>query len=269
MRTRPQVRDVLSQIKHIRDSTYGPLSHYPRCGSSVSDIFIGREGLFETRFHGENTLALVLGNRVPVEHVIARMGTDGNLIDVLKYSSDDYRMSFDLPSIGHEVYSFIHLTNYDEEMLLRVAGDERLVARLHRGYTGYRMRGSPMETVVHGNFGLVYLNRKGRLESLARQKSVHRYTVQEVFNETFRYELCFPNPTARPLRIDVDFIQTTGEKEKTIRGTVAPFGSWLLQVDSDQLQGGRYLSWCSRLPVGRCIIFEIDDLNSTCNVFHS
>jgi len=260
---------VLSQVKHFRNSTYGPLHHYPTRGSSVSDLFIGREGTFRTRFHGENTLALVLGRRVPVEHLIVRIDADGRVIDEVRHPSDDFRLSIDLPAVGHEMYSFIHLTNYDRATLESVTHDERHVARNHRGYTGYLMDDSAMESVVHGNFGLTYLGRNGRLRSLARQKSVHRYTVQEVFDDTFRYELCFPNPTTRPLRMEVDVVDSTGATTKTFSRVIAPFGTWMLHLDGERLRSGRYLSWRSRLPVGRCVVFEIDDTKSTCNVFHS
>jgi hypothetical protein len=260
---------VLTQVKHFRSSTYGPFIHYPTQGSSVSDLFIGREGAFRTRFHGENTLALVLGKRVPVEHVIVRIGADGGVVDELRYSADDFRFSIELPVIDREMYSFIHLTNYDRQTLAKVTHDDRLVARNHRGYTGYLMNHSQMESVVHGNFGLAYLAGNRKLRSLARQKAVHRYTVQEVFHEAFRYELCFPNPTRRALQIAVDMVDSTGTATDATSRIIPPFGTWMLKLSSDQVRGGRYLSWCSRLPVGRCIIFEIDECNSTCNVFHS
>ncbi|MFM7526513.1 MAG: hypothetical protein ACKO48_08420 [Actinomycetota bacterium] len=265
----PRARDVLSQIKHFRNSTYGPLIHYPTRGSSVSDLFIGREGVFRTRFHGENTLALVVGQRIPVEHIIVQISADGNVINESRHMSDDFRLSIDLPVVGHEMYSFIHLTNYDKPTLTNITRDDRFVARNHRGYTGYLMRDSEMESVVHGNFGLTYLGGNGRLRSLARQKAVHRYTAQEVFGEAFRYELCFPNPTARRLRMDVDVMDSTGVVTETMSRTIPRFGTWMLGLDGDQVRGGRYLSWCSRLPVGRCVVFEVDDRNSTCNVFHS
>ena len=269
MRSFPRPRAVLSQVKHSRNSTYGPFIHYPTQGSSVSDLFIGREGMFRTRFHGENTLALVLGKRVPVEHVIVCIDADGGVVDELRYSADDFRFSIELPKIDFEMYSFIHLTNYDREILATVTHDDRLVARNHRGYTGYLMNDSQMESMVHGNFGLTYLAGNQKLRSLARQKAVHRYTVQEVFREPFRYELCFPNPTRRTLQISVDFIDLAGTATDTKSQIIPPFGTWMLNLSSDQVQEGRYLSWCSRLPVGRCVIFEINDRDSTCNVFHS
>lgn len=265
----PRPREVLSQIKNFRRSTYGPFVHYPTAGGSVSDLFIGREGVFRTRFHGENTLALVLGRRVPVEHVIVRINADGGIIDEIRRSSDDFRFSIDLPTVGQEMYSFIHLTSYDREELAGVATDDRLVARNHRGYTGYLLHRSEMESLVHGNFGLTYLAGNGKLRSLARQKAVHRYTVQEIFNEVFRYELCFPNPTTRPLQIAVAVIDSTGAVTETMSRVIPPFGTWMMTLSGDQVRGGRYLSWYSRLPVGRCVVFEIDECKSTCNVFHS
>lgn len=269
MLTIPRPRDVLSQIKHFRNSTYGPLIHYPTRGSSVSDLFIGREGLFQTRFHGENTLALVLGEKVPVEHVIVCISADGQVIDCARHSSDDFRFSIDLPSVGQDVYSFIHQTNYDRAMLRSITHDERLVARNHRGYTGYLMHDSEMESVVHGNFGLMYLSSSGKLRSLARQKSLHRYTVQEVFSEVFRYELCYPNPTAQPLQVDIEIIDSSCTVTDMMSRVIPPFGVSTLTLDGNQLRGNKYLSWCSRLPVARCVIFEVNDHKSTCNAFHS
>jgi len=131
------------------------------------------------------------------------------------------------------------------------------------------MNDSQMESMVHGNFGLTYLAGNQKLRSLARQKAIHRYTVQEVFREPFRYELCFPNPTRRTLQISVDLIDLAGTATDTKSQIIPPFGTWMLNLSSDQVQEGRYLSWCSRLPVGRCVIFEINDRDSTCNVFHS
>lgn len=269
MRTLPRLRDGLAQIKHYRNSTFGPLNQYPSFGSSVSDLFVGREGLFRTRFHGENSLALVYGRRIPVEHLIVLIDCAGAVITQLKVMSDDFRISIDLPSTGHEFYSFIHLSVYSEMVLKPIASDERLITRNHRGYTGYLMRDSLVESTVHGNFGLVYLGKNGSLRSLARQKSVHRYTVQELFNEAFRYDLCFPNPTARSLRMDVDVVDEVGSIRETVSQVIPPFGNWMLRLDGKRLRGGCYLSWRSRLPVGRCIIFEIDEQRSTCNVFHS
>lgn len=269
MRVLPRLRDGFAQVKHYRNSTYGPLMHYPSSGSSVSDLFVGREGSLRTRFHGENTLALVLGKRLPVEHRIVIVSRDGRIIDELRLDSDDFRVSIDLPTVGDNLYSFIHLTNYSDKTLDALSADRRLIARNHRGYTGYLTCSSSMESVVHGNFGLMYLGKDGALRSLARQKSVHRYTVQEVFGAASQYELCFPNPTSQPLRLQVEILNRMGSAMRTVSQVIQPFGVWMFQFEGEQLSGEHYLSWYSRLPVGRCLVFEINDQMSTCNVFHS
>jgi len=259
--------EVVSLLRNHRQATHGVFQHYPSCGSSVSDIFVGRGGDFSTVFHGENTLALVLGEAVPVRHSLIFVDIFGSISHVERIESSDFRFSHDISLRDHDIFSFIHLTDYSSKDLRQLSSDQRLTSRNHRGYTGYRFRGSTMESVMHGNFGLVYLNTKGQLRSLARQRSIHRYSVQEIFSRDFRYELYFSNPTGRPLRVDVDALDSKGLVTYSETAQIPPFGAWIFCPSKEQTSS--YFSWCTRLPVGRCAIFELSDSKSTCNVFHS
>jgi len=258
---------LLDQLRNPRSSDTSFIHHYPKFGNSLSDIFVGRGRHMSTCFYGENPLALVLKEPIEVSHSIVMFDFNGQVLDCTRIESSEFTFRHCFESNIDEDFSFIHLTSYSREIERLFGDDLKRITRCHRGYTSYQLGHSGAESVVHGNYGCVFLDGRGRLVSLARQRSRHRYVLQEVLSPRFRYEFFFSNPTARSLDIEVLGFTDKLKTFEVSSATLPPFGSWIFRP-SVQFANSFY-SWCTRLPIGRCVVFEFDDKHAACNVFHA
>jgi len=252
-------------LRKLPDMSNSVLHYFPKYSQSLSDMFLARSGQFKTIFIAENPLAMTIGEAVNVKHEFYFNGSDGRHIFSHTIKTDSFMYNYELPELSEELVSFGHFTTYEKRDINKVSSIRHSTYRNNRGYTGYLRGSTLLPSFVHGNFGGLYLDCHRTLKSIARQRSLHTYLVQEIFSEHCDYELIFLNPTSKSLDITISAYDDHGEicfvSEKTIR----PFG--LMKFSAPK--GSRIMFWSSRLPILRPLIFELPQSDNGCNVFHS
>jgi len=234
----------------------------PTSGRSVSDLFVGRSDGFETIFAAENVLTLLSDVEVEITHKFIYLSNDGQ---ITKHESVTTREPIYLHQLNPPVegiYLFIHLTEYSEK---RNSIKSSQLYRQHRNLTGFVATGHSLVNYVHGNIGAIYLAKSGRLKSIVGQSAIKTYSIQEKFIEGYQYEFVLCNPTSRNLKVKVSgFDKELNERIQTFL-SISPFGMAVFKNNGEQ----RLLSFTSRLPVTRPIVFERSENHSHLNVFHS
>lgn len=254
-------------------SPYTPLWKY-KANRSISDFFLFRLDDYETVFIAENSLALLSAETVMCKHHFIFFNAIGVRCGEFIVNSDDihYQLNITKEMVNNELFGgFIHQTHYQNSVLLK---HKLIIGNLtiqHRGYTGYRkvIDISTIDNVFsfcHGNFGGMYL-KAGKIKSLAKLRATHIYTPQVIFYPEQVYELAFLNPINK--KITVKILITQEDKVKNILQVVniEPFGSVIIKVEKNIYNTQYNLSWQTRLPIGRSIIFSHQKQGF--DVFHS
>ena len=260
-----KIGQVLDELRKSQSHPYRILRRNPSNGTSISDMFIGRNGEFETVFLAENTLALTVGKQLPVEHKFTYFDELGQIIKIETCESNAFMATHQMATDVPNIYSFTHHTSYRDEYLQKIHSDLRVLCRQHRGYTGFKFLEQPLHNFVHGNWGAIYCSDRGSLRSLSTQRSMHTYTIQEFFQDKFEYDILIQNPTEKTLNVRVAGTDNYGNQQTTEEFQIQKFGFRLFQPEDLQ----PIYSLSSNFPVLRPYIFEISRSSRTCNVFHA
>ena len=237
---------------------------------SVSDFFVFRLDDYETIFLAENTLSLVLAEKIKCKHSLHFYSEEGNLINTHSIETEDFFTEIKFSKLmtnGFEVGLFIHQIDYDQNIKHQYNDIFDSVSFNHRGYSGYRKLGKTAYSFVHGNFGSIYIDNNGKLETFARQRKNFSYTPQMEIIPNTTYELFFVNPTKRNLQISLLLSGKNLKIEFFRKIDIKPFGYKCINLKSNDLEGASNFSWVTKLPVGRALIFE--HFQKGFDVFHS
>lgn len=235
----------------------------PDLNISVSDCFLYRGRDYETIFVGENNIMTLLLEPIECHHELIFFNEQG-ILKTIKRTSMSRSVTFDLSnSIDCEYCNFIHQIRYSKTDKDKVERFLQSGATLQtRGYTGYRKLGNIVYTYVHGNFGgLHFKNQKVNTYSL--QRVLHSYTPQYQFEPGYDYEVFFQNPTDRDLLFEV--INQTNNKTIN-REVIQSLG---FSKTDFNVSEPTTLTWKSKLPIGRALIFENNPNSNHIDVFHS
>jgi hypothetical protein len=167
---------------------------------------------------------------------------------------------------GVQFGSFIHQIKYTNEALKTYKKTLDGITFHHRGYTGYKLKGKNGFSYVHGNFGGVFINAKGRLKSLARLRGKHTYTPQFTIKPNYSYDLIFSNPTSK--RTCIKFFLTGNDNFNVIKEKcIEPYATYNFCLKNLNLNNECNILWETNLPIGRCTVFE--KFGECMDVFHS
>jgi len=263
---------ISSFISHFNSSNpYTPF-YFKFSGLNVSDFFLFRCDSYETVFVAENNLALLLAIPVKCTHVFHFFDVDGQRCGYFENCNDEFHYSITISEelVGGQPFGgFIHQTVYTSDVLEKYESVINGVTFQHRGYTGYRKSKSqsPVYSFVHGNFGGIYEDRRKVIRSLARQTCSHFYTPQFAIRPENKYELYFLNPTKKRMLVTLKVINSFNSMVNFFECDLNAFSSYYLVLEGLPEEGLCNVTWESKLPVFRCIVF--DHFKSTFDVFHS
>jgi len=234
----------------------------PTSGRSVSDLFVGRSDGFETIFAAENVLTLLSDVEVEITHKFIYLSNDGQIIKRESVTTREpiYLHQLNPPVDG--IYLFIHLTEYNDN---RTSIKSSQLYRQHRNLTGFVATGHSLINYVHGNIGAVYVAKNSRLKSIVGQSATRTYSIQEKFIEGYQYEFVLCNPTSKNLDIKVSGFDGELNEQMQSFFSISPFGMAVFKNYGEQM----LLSFTSKLPVTRPIVFERSENGTHLNVFHS
>lgn len=257
---------VLSQVcNELLNKKSIPHKIFPRnptSGRSVSDLFVGRSDGFETIFAAENVLTMLLDVEVDITHKFIYLSNDGQIAksEVVTTHEPIYLHQLNPPVEG--IYLFIHLTEYHDN---GTSINLSKLYRQHRNLTGFAATGQSLMNYVHGNIGAVYVAKSGRLKSIVGQSAIKTYSIQEKFVEGYQYDFVICNPTSRNLDVKVSGFDEEFNEQMQSFFSISPFGMAVFKNYGEQM----FLSFTSRLPVTRPIVFERSENDTRLNVFHS
>lgn len=255
---------VINESINRRSHPYRVFKRNPSGYSSISDLFVGRNGDFRTTFRAENTLAFMAGEHIPVRHVLTYFDETGRVVSSATFESDSFISDLELSVNVPDFFSFTHHTIYSQNSKLLLSDDPSKLYRQHRGYTGFKYLDQPFVNFVHGNWGALYISNRGRFRSLSRQTSQHTYTVQEKFQSDFDYDIVIQNPTEKNLEVRINGIDLYGFEQSRLNLIIPKFGYHVFRPNDVQ----PVISICSNFSVLRPYVFETSKQLRTCNVFH-
>ena len=244
-----KIKEILAEVFFKEFQPYSFGSKRAKDYQSVSNFFpfISNNSL-KTRYVFDN--APVLFERFKnnsIKHLITIYDHTGSVIASREVSCDlplfNVNITDMLPSNSTEYGSFTHHIKYTKAI------NDHITFHL-RGYTYYSSVSSNLETMCHGNFGGIALNREHKLIFLAKQRSIFTYTTQLILTSSKRYSFYWNNPTNSPLDVKM-FSCDFGELAKH---TVPPMGTAVFALDSYN----GLVHFQSRLPIGRPVILICD-----------
>lgn len=239
---------------------------------NVSDYFLFRCDEYETVFIAENNLAITLAEPIKCTHVFTFYDSGGVMFRRYEVVDSDYHYSL---NIDHEIAGvhsmggFIHQTYYEKENIEKLnCISEKKLNFQHRGYTGFRNKklNNVMYSFVHGNFGALYINKNGEMESLARHTKEHSYTPQCIINPNNSYEFYFLNPVNKDMKITV-IIKDVHDNKIVSEDTIKAFSPYRFEINRGAVDAVSNITWTSKLPICRAIVFEKSE--DGFDVFHS
>ena len=234
----------------------------PNSGRSVSDLFVGRSDGFETIFAAENVLTLLSDVEVEITHKFLYLSNDGQIVKHETVTTHEPIYLHQLSPPVEGIYLFIHLTEYDDN---RTSVNLSRLYRQHRNLTGFAATGQSLVNYVHGNIGAVYVAKSGRLKSIVGQSAIKTYSIQEKFIVGYQYDFVLCNPTSRNLDVKVSGFDGELNEQMQSFFSISPFGMAVFKNYGEQT----VLSFTSKLPVTRPIVFERSENGTHLNVFHS
>jgi len=239
---------------------------------NLSDFFLFRCDNFDTIFIADNNLALLSAKPIECRHIFYFYSVSGSRCGRFEVTTDlfHYHLKINSQMTGGELIGgFIHQTIYSDDSLKKETefSSEKLLFQ-HRGYTGYRRKGgdSYCYSFLHGNFGAMYI-KNGKLLSLSRQRALHSYSPQIQIKINKFYEFYFTNPTSKDLKLDITLTDQYNKSHNVLSVKINPMGSYKFNLASTSKDLIRNISWTTRLPIGRAIVFENDGIMF--DVYHS
>ena len=255
----------LSYLKNINHNPYS-FTALNIQKSSVSDFFVFDRDCHRICFVAENVRALLLGEKVDVQHNFIFFSNEGNIIKKKIFCSNEYFTKINLEKIKNfdKYSSFIHFveSDYDLEDFL-IKYQTKTVLKLYeqnRGYTIFYPSPKSSSSIAHGNFGGItkYLKMTAKKTLFS-----HIYTPIYKFNKLSKYDLVFNNPTTNKLKIKI----TLNDSMETHNIEINSMGTKYFRVE--YYTGS--ISYQSKLPICRALIFKNPTPNNSGNfdVFHS
>ena len=255
----------LSYLKNINHNPYSFRALNIQ-KSSVSDFFVFDTDCHRLSFVAENVRALLLGEKVDIQHNFIFFSSEGNVLKKKTFCSNEYFTKINLEKIKNiEKYSsFIHFveSDYDLEDFL-IKFQIKTVMKLYeqnRGYTIFYPCPNSSGSIAHGNFGGITKN----LEMTAKKTLLsHTYTPIYRFSKLSKYDLVFNNPTPNKLKIKI----ILNDSMKSYDIDMNSMGTSYFRVEC--YTGS--ISFQSKLPICRALIFKDPTPNNSGNfdVFHS
>jgi len=237
--------------------------------NDISDQFFFCLDGMESVFIAENSLAITLNKEINCTHVLSFFDLDGNLCGRVEQNTSLFhiQINIDFGATGGVLKgTFCHHIVYADSI---VSGEFKKIKTdfgfQHRGYCGYRCDSKLGYSFVHGNFGGIF-NVRGVFKSIARQAATHTYFPQFILKKDLNYELVFINPTQKKLNFHIKiFKKNYCQLDEKI--TINSFGCFIFKINQNINYDQSLLSWTSKLPIGRAIVFE--RRGKQLNVFHS
>jgi len=271
------LKRVLGRIVHRSSLPYTSLPLRPG-RASFSDQFLYRGDLAGHRFVGENTLALLSGETVPMTHRLSFFDPEGRFLGHQDTTSSRLFTAIDVVDPGAQLASYIHSSHYAPDILRAFSERHAGLAdlqRLHRGYALYRRTERSVYAAVHGNVGGLRLagqGRTGRTRHLARRRGWFLYTPQIRLAADQKVSLYLLNPC---LQRETITVMHATPPENTLPSAGLPVLSQLSLpargLRCCRLEGiNGYVTLRSRLPMCRPLIFiEPDGHPDHFDVFHT
>lgn len=260
-----RLAQIMNKTRNLQSHPYRIFRINPSGYSSISDLFVGRNGDFKTIFRAENTLALMAGELIPVRHLLTYFDEGGRIVLSENFETDSFIYDLELSKDVPDIFSFTHHTTYSKDSKLLLSDDLSALYRQHRGYTGFKYLDQPFYNFVHGNWGALYISNRGSIRSLSRQTSQHTYTIQEKFVNSFDYDIIIQNPTEKNLDVQIYGVDIHGFEKDQLNLSIPKFGFFSFRPRDIH----PIVSICSDFSVLRPYVFETSKRLKTCNVFHA
>lgn len=258
-------------IEKLRRATWTykqPLTQIPNTvGATVSDLFIWRNSSeWETFFELINLPAIFSGGDGAKSNVtLIFFDAFGQvLFEKVIQISPDRRKTLVLSKIigkDHGLVGTFSVFHADTPQSLKSLGCHLV----ERGYVGYRYRGAPLRSYVHGNLDAVARLSNKNIQLLGGQSFCNReYILQHPLIRQDVYELAIVNPTWKKQKV---LCRNLSAKDKLISlqsANLAPCGSHIFRVtpvDNDQR-----IIMSSRMIMARPLVFHIR--SKKIDVFH-
>ncbi len=231
-----------------------------------SDFFIYMSNIYENSFIVENIFSLIQSEKHLVEHQINFYESNGELIHIEKYTSNNFIDHFKLPNLitDSKYISFTHQIKSLSKPSLDFNNffKNNLLSFQHRGYSLIKKNKESLGSIVHGNSGAID-SAKDKKSELEIKKHYFRYTPVYKFEDDNEYDLVFNNPTNKVLKIKVILIN---KKNLIYNLSIKPFGSDYIEIINYE----GMINFISKLPICRSIIFKNPNKkNNSFDVFHS
>lgn len=265
------IKNLLNFKSYVDSSPYSILrTKIKPTRKDVSDLFPFNIDRHPVKFIAENNLSLLIAKRLNCQHIFHFFDESGNVSNVHKVSTNCFHFCVDITldiTGGVKFGSFTHHVEYSDNIMSQDDTKAAMenISFQHRGYLGFEKDGGFL-SYVHGNFGGLYINSSGKIESLARLRKKYVYTPQFSLKGGFNYDLVFSNPTNK--KTSIKFTLHNRDSSSAISTlTVNPFGTVSYALKMEEASPDKNISWETSLPVGRCVVFEKnkDDFD----VFHS
>ncbi len=235
-----------------------------------SDFFISNNKFFKNIFIAENIYGLLTSKEEEVIHKLTFYSHEGKLLGSQVCETKELISKIELPKFDvQETYiSFTHDSLPSKLDLIRNIdlGLQNKLSLQHRGYTNYIKNENSIGSIVHGNFGAIMPSDLEKSAAIIRSKK-YIYTPVYFFEKINIYHLVFNNPTHKLLKIEIKGQNSLDKSFFKFNLSISSLGTEYLKIKD---YTGK-LSFISKLPICRCIIFKNPEIyqNSDFDVFHS
>lgn len=269
----PVIKNIYKFLSFQKNKNFIPfkLKSFLSPEKVYSDFFVYNCEFYKNVFIAENIYGLLNAKEMEVLHQFKFYSQEGNLFATKTYKSKKFISKIDLPKFNKEenYISFTHetlLTKSSKINILHLEGFKDLSSQ-HRGYTNYFKTKNSIGSIVHGNFGAISPSNTNNSASTLRSEN-YIYTPIYFFTPKNKYHLVFNNPTQKNLKINIEGKNKSNKYFLKEELSINSLGTKFLEVNNYE---GK-LSFISKLPICRCIIFKNPELfsqNNNFDVFHS
>lgn len=234
---------------------------FPR--KQYSNFFIYDANMIENSFIAENIYSLMNDRNIEVNHEFRFFENTGEYKYNFKLKTNKFIQKINFPNYqaNKRYLSFTHKVSIDKNSKRYIKNGKKMILN-HRGYSIFKKEKSSIGSILHSNFGGLIVENNIKFSATERRNQF-RYTSSYIFKKENLYNLVFNNPTNKKLKIIINSLDNNQINEEI---KIDSLGNKFLTISN--YEGA--ISFISKLPICRCIIFKNPDHGShNFDVLHS